>query len=152
MGTFEIILSMLIPIGVSIALFYIIKKQREGISEGILSSSVKKKHATKPEVKDLVFASNEEREKYILEISKMHETNIITWFESDLKYLNDLFGTDNPGVQNYLYSSISAYEINPDIPMVLWGCHPLASIEKEILPLFPHTKQIFALCPCVSNR
>lgn len=137
MGTSEILIAIFIPAGVIVVLFYIIKKQREAASQGILNPTIKKKESLKTAVKDLVFASHTEREKYLLEISKMHDTNIIAWFESDRKYLNELFGADHSGLQIYLYSSLAASEINPNIPLVLWGHHPLASVEDKLLAALP---------------
>ena len=139
MGTSEILITILIPAGVTVVLFYTMKKQREAASQGILNPTIKKKESLKTEVKDLVFASHAEREKYLLEISKMHDTNIIAWFESDLNYLNRMFDDNwnHSSVKVYLYSSLAASEINPDIPMVLWGRHPLASVEDKTLAALP---------------
>jgi hypothetical protein len=77
MGILEILVAIFIPAGVTVVLFYTIKKQREASSQGILNPTIKKKETIKTVVKDLVFASHAEREKYLLEISKMHDTNII---------------------------------------------------------------------------
>lgn len=137
MGTSEILIAIFIPAGVIVVLFYTMKKQREAASQGILNPTIKKKKSLKTTVKDLVFASHAEREKYLLEISKMHDTNIIAWFESDRKYLSELFGADHSGLQIYLYSSLAASEINPNIPLVLWGRHPLASVEDKTLAALP---------------
>ncbi len=137
MGTSEILIAIFIPAGVIVVLFYTMKKQREAASQGILNPTIKKKKSLKTTVKDLVFASHAEREKYLLEISKMHDTNIIAWFESDRKYLSELFGADHSGLQIYLYSSLAASEINPNIPLVLWGRHPLASVEDKTLAVLP---------------
>jgi hypothetical protein len=115
------------------------KKQREAASQGILNPTIKKKETIKAVVKDLVFATDSEREKYLLEISKMHDTNIIAWFESDLNYLNRMFDDNwnHSSVKVYLHASLAASEINPDIPMVLWGRHPLASVEDKSLAALP---------------
>jgi hypothetical protein len=139
MGTLEILVAIFIPAGVTVVLFYTMKKQREAASQGTLNPTIKKKEAIKTVVKDLVFASHAEREKYLLEISKMHDTNIIAWFESDLNYLNRLFGDNwnHSSVKVYLHTSLAASEINPDIPMVLWGRHPLASVEDKLLAALP---------------
>lgn len=139
MGTFEILLALIILIGVSIVVFYNFNKQRAAISEGALNPSAKKKEIATPVVKDLVFATDPEREKYLLEISKMHDTNIIAWFENDLKHLKGLFGDNwnHSSVKVYLHSSITVGEINPDIPMVLWGRHPRASVEDKTLAGLP---------------
>ena len=139
MGTLEILVAIFIPAGVTVVLFYTMKKQREAASQGILNPIIKKKETIKAVVKDLVFASDSEREKYLLEISKMHDTNIIAWFESDLNYLNGLFGDNwnHSRVKVYLHASLAASEINPDIPMVLWGRHPLASVEDKSLAALP---------------
>jgi len=139
MGTLEILVAIFIPAGVTVVLFYTMKKQREAASQGILNPTIKKKETIKAVVKDLVFATDSEREKYLLEISKMHDTNIIAWFESDLNYLNRMFDDNwnHSSVKVYLYSSLAASEINPDIPMVLWGRHPLASVEDKTLAALP---------------
>jgi hypothetical protein len=139
MGTLEILIAIFIPAGVTVVLFYTMKKQREAASQGILNPTIKKKETINTVVKDLVFASHAEREKYLLEISKMHDTNIIAWFESDLNYLNGLFGGNwnHSTVKVYLHASLAASEINPDIPMVLWGRHPLASVEDKLLAALP---------------
>ena len=139
MGTSEILITIFIPAGVIVVLFYTMKKQREAASQGILNPTIKKKESLKTAVKDLVFASHAEREKYLLEISKMHDTNIIAWFESDLNYLNRLFDDNwnHSSVKVYLYSSLAASEINPNIPLVLWGRHPLASVEDKTLAALP---------------
>lgn len=145
MGTFEILLALIILIGVSIVVFYNFNKQRAAISEGALNPSAKKKEIATPVVKDLVFATDPEREKYLLEISKMHDTNIIAWFESDRKYLNELFGTNQPGIKVYLHSSLLASEINPNIPLVLWGRHPLASVEDKTLAAMPRVSLLVGM-------
>jgi hypothetical protein len=139
MGTLEILVAIFIPAGVTVVLFYTMKKQREAASQGILNPTIKKKETIKTVVKDLVFASHAEREKYLLEISKMHDTNIIAWFDSDLNYLNGLFGDNwnHSSVKVYLHASLAASEINPDIPVVLWGRHPLASVEEKSLAALP---------------
>ena len=139
MGTSEILITIFIPAGVIVVLFYTMKKQREAASQGILNPTIKKKESLKTAVKDLVFASHAEREKYLLEISKMHDTNIIAWFESDHNYLNRLFDDNwnHSSVKVYLYSSLAASEINPNIPLVLWGRHPLASVEDKSLAALP---------------
>jgi hypothetical protein len=139
MGTLEILVAIFIPAGVTVVLFYTMKKQREAASQGILNPTIKKKETIKAVVKDLVFATDSEREKYLLEISKMHDTNIIAWFESDLNYLNRMFDDNwnHSSVKVYLYSSLAASEINPDIPMVLWGRHSLASVEDKTLAALP---------------
>jgi hypothetical protein len=147
MGTSEILITIFIPAGVTVVLFYTMKKQREAASQGILNPTIKKKESLKTAVKDLVFASHAEREKYLLEISKMHDTNIIAWFESDLNYLNRLFGGNwnHSSVKVYLHASLAASEINPDIPMVLWGRHPLASVEDKALAALPKVQLLVGM-------
>jgi hypothetical protein len=147
MGTLEILVAIFIPAGVTVVLFYTMKKQREAASQGILNPTIKKKETIKAVVKDLVFATDSEREKYLLEISKMHDTNIIAWFESDLNYLNRLFGGNwnHSSVKVYLHASLAASEINPDIPMVLWGRHPLASVEDKALAALPKVQLLVGM-------
>ena len=147
MGILEILVAIFIPAGVTVVLFYTIKKQREASSQGILNPTIKKKETLKTVVKDLVFASHAESEKYLLEISKMHDTNIIAWFESDFNYLNGLFGANwnHSSVKVYLHSSLAASEINPDIPMVLWGRHPLASFEDKALAALPKVQLLVGM-------
>jgi len=147
MGTLEILIAIFIPAGVTVVLFYTMKKQREAASQGILNPTIKKKETINTVVKDLVFASHAEREKYLLEISKMHDTNIIAWFESDLNYLNGLFGGNwnHSTVKVYLHASLAASEINPDIPMVLWGRHPLASVEDKALAALPKVQLLVGM-------
>jgi len=147
MGILEILVAIFIPAGVTVVLFYTIKKQREAASQGILNPTIKKKEALKTVVKDLVFASHAEREKYLLEILKMHDTNIIAWFESDLNYLNRLFGDNwnHSSVKVYLHASLAASEINPSIPMVLWGRHPLASVEDKSLAALPEVSLLVGM-------
>jgi hypothetical protein len=139
MGTLEILLALFIPVGVMIVLFFLRKKNQHAAYDDILMPSAKKKVVVATVVKDLVFATDSEREKYLLEISKMHDTNIIAWFESDFNYLNRLFGSNwnHSSVKVYLHASLAASEINPDIPMVLWGRHPLASVEYKTLAALP---------------
>ena len=139
MGTLEILLALFIPVGVMIVLFFLRKKNQHAAYDDTLMPSAKKKVVIATVVKDLVFATDSEREKYLLEISKMHDTNIIAWFESDLNYLNRLFGSNwnHSTVKVYLHTSLAASEINPDIPMVLWGRHPLASVEDKLLAALP---------------
>ena len=139
MGTLEILLALFIPVGVMIVLFFLRKKNQHSAYDDTLMPSAKRKVVIATVVKDLVFATDSEREKYLLEISKMHDTNIIAWFESDLNYLNRLFGDNwnHSSVKVYLHTSLAASEINPDIPMVLWGRHPLASVEDKLLAALP---------------
>lgn len=139
MGTLEILLALFIPVGVMVVLFFLRKKNQHSAYDDTLMPSAKKKVVIATVVKDLVFATDSEREKYLLEISKMHDTNIIAWFESDLNYLNRLFGDNwnHSSVKVYLHTSLAASEINPDIPMVLWGRHPLASVEDKLLAALP---------------
>ena len=139
MGTLEILLALFIPVGVMVVLFFLRKKNQHAAYDDTLMPSAKKKVVIATVVKDLVFAKDSEREKYLLEISKMHDTNIIAWFESDLNYLNRLFGSNwnHSSVKVYLHTSLAASEINPDIPMVLWGRHPLASVEDKSLAALP---------------
>ena len=139
MGTLEILLALFIPVGVMIVLFFLRKKNQHSAYDDTLMPSAKRKVVIATVVKDLVFATDSEREKYLLEISKMHDTNIIAWFESDLNYLNRLFGSNwnHSSVKVYLHASLAASEINPDIPMVLWGRHPLASVEDKLLAALP---------------
>ena len=139
MGTLEILLALFIPVGVMVVLFFLRKKNQHSAYDDTLMPSAKKKVVIATVVKDLVFATDSEREKYLLEISKMHDTNIIAWFESDLNYLNRLFGSNwnHSSVKVYLHASLAASEINPYIPMVLWGRHPLASVEDKSLAALP---------------
>ena len=139
MGTLEILLALFIPVGVMLVLFFLRKKNQHAAYDDTLMPSAKKKVVIATVVKDLVFAADSEREKYLLEISKMHDTNIIAWFESDLNYLNRLIGSNwnHSSVKVYLHASLAASEINPDIPMVLWGRHPLASVEDKSLAALP---------------
>jgi hypothetical protein len=147
MGTLEILLALFIPIGVMIVLFFLRKKNQHAAYDDTLMPSAKKKVVIATVVKDLVFATDSEREKYLLEISKMHDTNIIAWFESDFNYLNRLFGSNwnHSNVKVYLHSSLAASEINPDIPMVLWGRHPLASVEDKALAALPKVQLLVGM-------
>ena len=147
MGTLEILLALFIPVGVMIVLFFLRKKNQHAAYDDTLMPSAKKKVVIATVVKDLVFATDSEREKYLLEISKMHDTNIIAWFESDLNYLNRLFGSNvnHSSVKVYLHSSLAASEINPDIPMVLWGRHPLASVEDKALAALPKVQLLVGM-------
>jgi hypothetical protein len=147
MGTLEILLALFIPVGVMVVLFFLRKKNQHSAYDDTLMPSAKKKVVIATVVKDLVFATDSEREKYLLEISKMHDTNIIAWFESDLNYLNRLFGDNwnHSSVKVYLHTSLAASEINPDIPMVLWGRHPLASVEDKLLAALPKVSALVGM-------
>lgn len=139
MGTLQILLALFIPIGVIIVMFYSKKNHQKGAYIKPNEPTTRTKEDVKPEIKDLVFATDSEREMYLLEIAKIHDTNIIAWFESDLKHLNGLFGDNwyHSSIKVYLYTAIVASEINPNIPLVLWGRHPLASVEEKSLTSLP---------------
>jgi hypothetical protein len=44
-----------------------------------------------------------------------------------------------------LHASLAASEINPDIPMVLWGRHPLASVEDKALAALPKVQLLVGI-------
>jgi hypothetical protein len=139
MGTFEILFSILISISIGAIALYFFNKQRKALYENALSPNVKKNESAKPTIKDLVFASDMEREKHLLEISKIHETNTIVWFERDEKHLSQFLEKNkiHSSVKVIMHSAPEIGAINPDIPVVLWGRHPLASVEDKALAAMP---------------
>lgn len=93
-------------------------------------------HQTKPKVNrkinDYVFANHNDRNNYIIGILKIHDVTIITWFDSYKKELENLLHDLIFKANIFLHTEFSAQEVNPEVPLVLWGHPPLASIEDEI--------------------
>jgi len=126
MTTTGFALMFLIPITALVVIVYYVKKYRNAAFDNKLSPLSMSINQTR---KDLIFLSNDEREKYLFEISQMHDVNIIVWFNNDKKHLEEQISPDFPNVKVYLYTSFSPEAINPNIPLVFWSRHPLASVE-----------------------
>lgn len=126
MTTTGFALMFLIPITALVVIVYYVKKYRNAAFDNKLNPLSMSINQTR---KDLIFLTNDEREKYLFEISQMHDVNIIVWFISDKKHLEEQISPDFPNVKVYLYTSFSPEAINPNIPLVFWSRHPLASVE-----------------------
>jgi hypothetical protein len=122
-------ITLLVSLIAVVIVLYFFKKQNAHISQSInYQANVK----TDRKINDFIFANNLQRNNYIVELLKIHDLTIITWFDDEKKQLKNLLDNSIFKANIFLHTQFSSREVNSETPLVLWGHPPLANMEDEI--------------------
>jgi hypothetical protein len=94
-------ITLLVSLIAVVIVLYFFKKQNAHISQSInYQANVK----TDRKINDFIFANNLQRNNYIVELLKIHDLTIITWFDDEKKQLKNLLDNSIFKANIFLYT------------------------------------------------
>jgi hypothetical protein len=112
-------ITLLVSLIAVVIVLYFFKKQNAHISQSInYQANVK----TDRKINDFIFANNLQRNNYIVELLKIHDLTIITWFDDEKKQLKNLLDNSIFKANIFLYTEFSVVFSERYASILLFFC------------------------------